>query len=181
MGLPTPYFLFLGDAQHPAFAKTAFGLRDWAPEKCVGEWALPDAVVSTGLPKLSPVGSSREGARALVIGIANEGGYISQTWVPSLVAALEAGLDIITGMHARLADVPGLADVAIARAALIDVRVPPPDISGRHWPQARRQTAADGRHRLRAGQEIHRPCRRPRARGIAGSMPISARPGRPAS
>ena len=26
----------------PGFAKTAFGLRDWAPELCVGEFALPE-------------------------------------------------------------------------------------------------------------------------------------------
>ena len=42
-GLPQPYLLFLGDTAEPGFAKTAFGLRDWAPELCVGEFALPEA------------------------------------------------------------------------------------------------------------------------------------------
>src|SRR3546814_4549027 len=36
--LPQPYLLFLGDIVEPAYAKTAFGLRDWAPERCVGEF-----------------------------------------------------------------------------------------------------------------------------------------------
>lgn len=27
--LPQPYLLFLGDVAEPAYAKTAFGLRDW--------------------------------------------------------------------------------------------------------------------------------------------------------
>ena len=35
-GLPSPYLLFLGDTTDPGFAKTAFGLRDWAGERCVG-------------------------------------------------------------------------------------------------------------------------------------------------
>ena len=35
--LPSPYLVFLGDTQEPLFAKTAFGLRDWAPERCIGE------------------------------------------------------------------------------------------------------------------------------------------------
>ena len=35
LDLATPYLLFLGDAAEPAYAKTAFGLRDWAGELCV--------------------------------------------------------------------------------------------------------------------------------------------------
>ena len=34
--LPYPYLVFLGDTTEPIFAKTAFGLRDWAPERCIG-------------------------------------------------------------------------------------------------------------------------------------------------
>ena len=45
-GLPQPYLLFLGDTVEAGFAKTAFGLRDWAPELCVGEFALPRALRS---------------------------------------------------------------------------------------------------------------------------------------
>ena len=35
--LPQPYLLFLGDTTEPGYAKTAFGLRDWAADRCVGE------------------------------------------------------------------------------------------------------------------------------------------------
>jgi hypothetical protein len=52
--LPQPYLLFLGDVTVAPLAKTAFGLRDWAPERCVGEYALAGATVSTGLERLSP-------------------------------------------------------------------------------------------------------------------------------
>ena len=128
-GLPSPYLLFLGDATEPAFAKTAFGLRDWIPERCIGEWACAEATVSTGLPRLGPAAAYAHGARGLVIGVANVGGVIGERWVPLLVEALEAGLDIVSGLHARLADIPQLA-AAAARCGrrLIDVRIPPAQI-----------------------------------------------------
>ena len=37
LDLPRPYLLFLGDVTEAGYAKTAFGLRDWAREQCVGE------------------------------------------------------------------------------------------------------------------------------------------------
>ena len=36
--LPRPYLLFLGDTMEASYAKTAFGLRDWVPDQCVGEF-----------------------------------------------------------------------------------------------------------------------------------------------
>ncbi|XHS00216.1 hypothetical protein ACFB49_18140 [Sphingomonas sp. DBB INV C78] len=127
--MPQPYLLFLGDTVEAGFAKTAFGLRDWAGDMCVGEYALPGARVSTGLPPLTPAEAQQKGARALVIGVANTGGVIPPHWVSALVEALEAGLDIISGMHAKLGDLPGLASTAdrLGRR-LIDVRTPPPGI-----------------------------------------------------
>ena len=124
--LPQPYLLFLGDTTVRGYAKTAFGLRDWAPEKCVGEYALPGATVSAGLEQLTPAVAQARGARSLLIGVANSGGVIPESWMPALFEALDAGLDIISGMHMRLADMPELA----ARAQrlgrqLIDVRHPP--------------------------------------------------------
>jgi uncharacterized NAD-dependent epimerase/dehydratase family protein len=127
--LPHPYLLFLGDVQEPSYAKTAFGLRDWAPDKCIGEIALPSGTVSAGLPRLTPAEARAKGARALVIGVANPGGVIGRGWVQVLLEALEAGLDLIGGLHARLRDVPELASAAqrLGRR-LIDVRDPPPNI-----------------------------------------------------
>ena len=102
--LPTPYLLFLGNVTEAGYAKTAFGLKDWAPEKCVGEIALPQATVTTGLPAMTPREAAEQGARSLVIGIANAGGVIGPAWLPCLLDALDAGLDIVAGMHTRLAD-----------------------------------------------------------------------------
>jgi uncharacterized NAD-dependent epimerase/dehydratase family protein len=127
--LPQPYLLFLGDTTEPSYAKTAFGLRDWAPERCVGEWSCGGATVSTGLPRLSPKEARARGARALVIGVANSGGVITDSWMPSLIEALESGLDLISGMHTKLNDTPQLKSLAERRGRrLIDVRTPPPNI-----------------------------------------------------
>ena len=124
--LPQPYLLFLGDTTDPSYAKTAFGLRDWAGDKCVGEIATEGGTVSTGLPRLTPAEAYAAGARSIVIGVANEGGIIPNRWVATLVAALEAGLDVVSGMHARLADIPAVAEAAArTRRRLIDIRVPP--------------------------------------------------------
>jgi len=127
--LPAPCLLFLGDATEPGFAKTAFGLLDWAPEKCIGELVLPGGTVSTGLTRLTPAQAAAGGARAIIIGIANSGGTIAPHWIPSLVEALEAGLDIVSGMHMRLADHPKLKQAAERNGRrLFDVRIPPPGI-----------------------------------------------------
>lgn len=125
LGLPQPYLLFLGDVTSPPHAKTAFGLRDWASERCVGEYGLSTSV-TTGLPKLTPAQAKAKGARSVVIGVATMGGVIAPNWVPALVEALEAGLDLISGMHTRLESVPELAQAASRLGRrLINVRQPP--------------------------------------------------------
>lgn len=133
--VPGPYLLFLGDTTEPGYAKTAFGLRDWARGRCVGEYVLEGGTVSTGLPPLTPAEARARGARSMVIGVANAGGFIPAHWVDALVAALEAGLDIVSGMHSRLRNIEGLGEAAdrLGRR-LIDVREPPaaiPVASGR--------------------------------------------------
>ncbi len=127
--LPRPYLLFLGDSTEASYAKTAFGLRDWAPELCVAEYALPEATISTGLPCLSPAEAYAKGARALVIGIASPGGQIPPAWIRALTESLEAGLDIVSGMHTPLASIAAIRDAAeLHGRRLHDVRVPPRNI-----------------------------------------------------
>jgi uncharacterized NAD-dependent epimerase/dehydratase family protein len=54
---------------------------------------------------------------------------IGPSWVPLLVEALEAGLDLVSGLHAKLRDVPQLREAALRTGRkLIDVRIPPPSI-----------------------------------------------------
>ncbi|GAM97786.1 protein often near L-alanine-DL-glutamate epimerase [alpha proteobacterium U9-1i] len=126
--IPRPFLLFLGDCAEIGYAKTALGLRDWAPENCVGEYGFANAV-SVGLKPMTPRDAKALGAQALVIGVANPGGVIPQAWVPALLDALHAGLDVAGGMHVKLNDIPELAAAARTLGRrLIDVRVPPANI-----------------------------------------------------
>lgn len=125
-GLPRPYLIFLGEADDSAYAKTARGLRDWAPEACLGEFACTGAQTTIGLPVLSPHDAQRRGARAVVIGVANIGGSVRASWIAPLVGALEAGLDLISGMHGSLRSIEPLRAAAEKYGRrLIDVRTPP--------------------------------------------------------
>ncbi|MGH8446749.1 MAG: DUF1611 domain-containing protein [Solimonas sp.] len=126
LALRRPYLLFLADVDVAPHAKTAFGLRDWAPESCIGQNRLPGCQVDLGLAELTPAAAAQAGAGSLVIGVAAAGGRVQPAWVPRLLEAVEAGLDIVSGMHTRLADVPGLADAAQRRGVkLVDVRHAP--------------------------------------------------------
>ena len=66
---------------------------------------------------------------ALLVGIAPQGGQLPEAWRAVLTAALEAGLDIISGLHFFLGDDPELAALARRRGCtLFDLRKPPPDL-----------------------------------------------------
>jgi uncharacterized NAD-dependent epimerase/dehydratase family protein len=127
MNLPAPYALFLGDAD-PLSAKTAAGIAYWRPRQCVAQVTLPGCSTDLKLPTLSPQAAAAAGARLLIVGIADFGGAIAPRWVPTLLEALEAGLDLAAGLHHRLADVPQLAAAArrLGRQ-LFDVRQPRPE------------------------------------------------------
>ena len=121
--LRKPYLLYLGDATHPTDAKTACGLRDWCRDDVLGEWSLPTATVSVQVPRLTPADAAAKGAGSLVIGIASVGGKLPDAWLPDLHAAIDAGLDIVSGMHTRLTSFPALVSAASARGVrLLDVR-----------------------------------------------------------
>src|ERR1700734_758812 len=112
MDLPFPYALFLGDAD-PLSAKTATGIAHWRPERCIAEGTLPGSSVDLKLPTLLPAEALAAGARLLIIGVADFGGKIAEKWVPTLIEALEAGLDLASGLHYRLADHPEVAQSAV--------------------------------------------------------------------
>ena len=125
--IETPYLLFLGDVEIEIDAKTAFGLRDWARDSCLGQFRLSPTAVDLGLPDMTPSEAVAAGAKTLVCGIAPTGGAIPHRWLDALVAALEAGLDLAAGLHDKLNATSRLAEAAkrLGRK-LHDVRVPAP-------------------------------------------------------
>lgn len=125
MLLKTPYLLFLGDVADPLSAKVAQGIKDWRPEHCVGQLRLDDCKVDLGLPDMSLQEAYAAGARTLIVGVANRGGVISASWNSVFKEAVAVGLDIASGLHNLLQDIPDL--VALAEQhnqQLVDVRVP---------------------------------------------------------
>ena len=148
MIIPGKYLLFLGDAQERLDAKTAFGLVDWARERCAGQWRLPSCTVDLGLEDLDFVQARRAGAQTLVIGVAPFGGSISPAWIEPILSALKVGLNVASGMHTRLGSVPEIAAAARASgASLFDVRVP-----GRSFPVASGRKRS-GRRMLMVGTD----------------------------
>ncbi len=123
--LRKPYLLYLGDAVLKSDCKTAFGLRDWCRADVLGEWSHPHGRVTLGLPRMSPSNAAARGAGSIVIGVAPTGGQLPQHWQDDLEAALEAGLDVVSGLHTRLGSFPRLRAAAERRGVqLVDVRQP---------------------------------------------------------
>ena len=125
MNLPSPYLLFIGNATDPLSIKMAKSAADWSPEMCVGEYSLPGCSVTTGLLAMTIEEGAQQGAKAFVLGFANSGGVLDPSLVASIITALEAGMDIINGLHDKLADIPEIAEKAQALGRrLIDIRHP---------------------------------------------------------
>lgn len=123
--IKTPYLLFLGDAPDPLAAKVAQGIRDWRPESAIGQFRIEGCQADMRLPDMTLAEARAAGAETLVIGVANRGGVISPAWKKVLMAALEEGFDLASGLHNLLRDEPDLVAVAKATGrSLHDVRVP---------------------------------------------------------
>jgi len=123
--LRRPYLLFVGDARDQLAAKTAAGVLQWRRQWCLGQVRLDGCRAEFDVPAVAVEEGAAAGAGTLIVGVANAGGFIPETWIDTLVRAIEAGLDIASGLHDRLDDIPGLRDTAEARGRkLMDVRHP---------------------------------------------------------
>ncbi|MDP7549004.1 MAG: DUF1611 domain-containing protein [Alphaproteobacteria bacterium] len=113
MALKKPYLLFLGDAPDQLAAKTATGIADWRPEWCVGQMRLPGCGADTGLADMDIAEAARLGAKTLVIGVVNSGGFMPDTWTDAICQALASGLDLASGLHGRLETFPAINEAAV--------------------------------------------------------------------
>ncbi len=100
-----PYLLFLGDAPDDLAAKTAIGVHQWRPDDCVGQIRLNGCNARLDLDDMTIAEGVAAGAKTLLLGIANRGGVIPDSWLPTLVEALEQGLDIASGLHTKISDI----------------------------------------------------------------------------
>lgn len=124
--IPGPFLLYLGRSTDPVSVKTSRGVAAFRPDDCFGEFRHEGCPLSLGLPRLGMAEAARAGARTLILGIAGAGGRIGADLIDDAAAALEAGLDVASGLHERLRDQPRLAALAEALGrTLFDVRDPP--------------------------------------------------------
>jgi uncharacterized NAD-dependent epimerase/dehydratase family protein len=112
MEIEKPFLLFLGDVPDELAAKTAHGIVDWRPEWCVGQLRLPGCKADCGLRDMTVAEARAEGARTMIVGVANPGGRLPDHWTGKIVEAIEAGLDVATGLHRRLSSFPAIAEAA---------------------------------------------------------------------
>ncbi|MEX2496760.1 MAG: DUF1611 domain-containing protein [Woeseia sp.] len=127
--IASPYLIFLGAVGHPRDAKTGKGLVDWRPEHCLGQLRYPGCGADLGLTDMSPAEARAAGAKSLIVGVASFGGRLEPEWLDTFAEAMEAGLDIVSGMHGRLQEDARLQRVAERTGRrLIDVRRPPDNI-----------------------------------------------------
>jgi uncharacterized NAD-dependent epimerase/dehydratase family protein len=123
MQIQPPYLMFLGDVPDRLAAKTAYGIVDWRRDWCLGQLRLPGCQADLGIPDMTIAEAAAKGARMLVLGIVNAGGVLNESWIPSILAALEAGMDVASGLHISLASDERIAKAAAERGRhLFDVR-----------------------------------------------------------
>ena len=128
MQIRQPYLLFLGEAADMLAAKTSIGVAEWRPEACVGQLRLPGCKADAKLPNMTVEQAARAGAKTMIVGVTNRGGVFSKAWVDIMTEALDRGMDLASGLHDKLSDLPEVAAKAKALGrTLFDVRHPDRD------------------------------------------------------
>ena len=125
MEIQHPYLMFLGDAPDNLAAKVANGVVAWRPEWCLGQFRLPACKADVGLPDMDLEEGWKAGCRSVIVGVANRGGIIPESWVNPLIHALDIGYDIASGLHNKLNDIRSLRELSIQNGRMLyDVRHP---------------------------------------------------------
>ena len=120
-----PYLLYLGSAADDLAIKTARGLAHWRRDWCVGQYRGPGCVPTLGLRDMDWNQAKAEGADTMVIGTANAGGVMGPQIVADAIAALDAGLNVVAGLHQKLSDNPDIVAAANRNGReLFDARTP---------------------------------------------------------
>ena len=138
MSQPIRYLIVADGDFGPMTSKTANAIVRYQPDRVVAvldrRLAGRTAGDVLGFGGVIPVvGSVREGlargANTVLIGIAPVGGRLPDEWRAWLAEALDAGCDLVSGLHTFLGDDPLLAARAKAGGRrILDVRRPPADL-----------------------------------------------------
>lgn len=133
-------YLILADGLFgPEESKTANACIRYSPERVVGiidaskAGSTAQQVLGFGgdIPVVGTLAAGLAlGPNALVIGIAPAGGQLPDTWIQLLAGAIEHGLEIWSGLHTFIGNVPELAALATKHGVAIhDLRRPPANLT----------------------------------------------------
>ena len=133
-------YLILADGLFgPEESKTANACIRYTPERVVGiidaskAGSTAQQVLGFGgdIPVVGTLAAGLAlGPNALVIGIAPAGGQLPDTWIQLLAGAIEHGLEIWSGLHTFIGNVPELAALATKHGVAIhDLRRPPANLT----------------------------------------------------
>ena len=142
---PPPFLLYLGKAPDDLAAKTARGLVQFRPQWCVGQFRDAGCKTSVHVPDMTFAQARAAGARTMIVGVANAGGRLGPEAVAHVVAALDAGLNVASGLHERLSSHPQIVEAARRNGRhLFDARTPPDTPVGNGLPRAGRRLLTVG-------------------------------------
>jgi uncharacterized NAD-dependent epimerase/dehydratase family protein len=132
------YLILADGAFAPETSKTANSAIRYLPERVVAvlDSSCPARTVAEvlGFGGAIPIVRTIEegfalGPTAVLVGIAPAGGQLPDTWRDWILAAIERGLDVWSGLHTFLGDDPALREAAVRRGVrILDVRRPPPGL-----------------------------------------------------
>ncbi|MBX6332025.1 MAG: DUF1611 domain-containing protein, partial [Gemmatimonadaceae bacterium] len=136
---PDVRFLILAEGMFgPLTSKTANSCIRYTPERVVG--VLDSRRAGKTVQQILDFGGSIPivgtlaeglalGPTALLIGVAPQGGRLPAEWRATVLAAIDAGLDVWSGLHTFISDDPELAAHAAERRVTIhDLRKAPHDL-----------------------------------------------------
>jgi uncharacterized NAD-dependent epimerase/dehydratase family protein len=142
---PPPFLLYLGNAPDDLAGKTARGLAYWRPDLCVGQFRDRDCKTSVGIADMDFAQARAAGANTMIVGVANAGGRMDERTVDHVVAALDAGMNVASGLHHRLNSQPRIVEAARRNGrSLFDARNPPATPVGNGLPRAGRRLLTVG-------------------------------------
>jgi uncharacterized NAD-dependent epimerase/dehydratase family protein len=129
--------VILAHEQFPGRAKTAVGVLRYGDHDVVavldretaGDRVRDHVDNVQDAPIVASMAEAPD-ADALIVGIAPIGGGFEESWRADVTSALERGCDVVSGLHAFLADDEEFASLAAEHGCEIDdVRRPPEDLS----------------------------------------------------
>src|SRR5205085_2436732 len=129
--------LLMHDNLTGTWAKMGLGLLRYSDAEITAvvdrENAGQDLPTLTGIPRSAPiVGSVEEAARlgadTLVLGVATAGGVLPPDWWEEIKVGLAAGMSLVNGLHAPLAQHPELAPLVSPGRFIWDVRKEPENL-----------------------------------------------------